>query len=307
MSFSYLMNIICRGQWFLSARELDTLYPTIQNMLEGRGKIYDNTLFSERNPLKSTFMSLSLDSKAKADTGSTYSNAPKGSVALVSLNGTMTKNGTWCNYGTAEIASQIREAADADTICAIVLAIDSGGGCVDSIAPMRDAIQYAQSKRKPVVACCDLCASAAYYAASYCNEIMADNDISSEFGSIGVMVSLPDYSGKNQMEGVKLHEIYSTLSTDKNKSYHNALAGSYEAIQAETLDPLAQGFQNQVKSARKNLNQECDGVLSGKMFFAQDALNNGLIDSVGGLNLAVSHAKQLSIDMLMTQFINTIK
>ena len=80
----------------------------------------------------------------------------------------------------------------------------SGGGAVDAIAPLVDAILYAKSKGKAVVAHCDLCASAAYYAASYCDEIIASNTISAEFGSIGVMMSFPDYAKYYENAGVKV-------------------------------------------------------------------------------------------------------
>lgn len=48
-------------------------------------------------------------------------------------------------------------------------------------------------KANRIVAACDLCASAAYYVAVHCNEIIAANTISVEFGSIGVMMSFMDY------------------------------------------------------------------------------------------------------------------
>jgi len=304
MSFSYLMNLIIRGQWFIAPQGLQALYPIIHNMIIDRGKMYDSTLYSSKNPLEYFSMS---ESGAQASQKSTYADAPQNSVAIIQLGGTMTKNGTWCNYGTADIAANIREAADADNICAIVMKVDSGGGSVDSIAPMRDAIQYAQSKGKPVVANCDLCASAAYYVATYCDEIMADNDISSAFGSIGVMAQYEDDAKQNENDGIKMHVIYSTLSSEKNKPYNDALAGDYTTAQKELLDPMAAAFQNQVKTARKKLDTKCDGILSGKVFFAKDALANGLIDSIGNLNNAVEHARQRSIDTMMSQYINTIK
>ena len=120
----------------------------------------------------------------------------------------MLKYGTYCSYGTMEYADLIREAADSSNISSVLCDIDSGGGAVDAIAPLVDAILYARSKGKAVVAHCDLCASAAYYAASYCNEIIASNTISAEFGSIGVMMSFPDYAKYYESAGIKMHTIY---------------------------------------------------------------------------------------------------
>ena len=93
---------------------------------------------------------------------------------------------------------------------------------MDAIAPLVDAILYARGKGKAVVAHCDLCASAAYYAASYCNEIIAANEVSAEFGSIGVMMSFPDYAKYYESAGIKVHTIYSNLSDYKNAPFEAA-------------------------------------------------------------------------------------
>ena len=155
------------------------------------------------------------------ETAADFSDAPEDSVAVIPLRGDMLKEGTMCSYGTEEIAAVIREAADARNITGIRLDIDSGGGAVDAIAPMLQAIAYSQAKGKPVVASCDLCASAAYYVACQCDRIVADNSLSAEFGSIGVMTQLADYAGYYEKAGIKLHHIYHGLKQAENlKSLH---------------------------------------------------------------------------------------
>ena len=86
-----------------------------------------------------------------------YADAPKGSTAIIPVHGTLLKYGTYCSYGTMEYADLIREAADSSNISSVLCDIDSGGGAVDAIAPLVDAILYARGKGKAVVAHCDLC------------------------------------------------------------------------------------------------------------------------------------------------------
>src|SRR5690606_37077147 len=78
--------------------------------------------------------------------------APDGSTAIIPLKGTMLKYGTWCSYGTEEVAYAIRTSAVHDKINSIVLDTDSGGGSVDAVAPVVQAIEFARSLGIPVVA-----------------------------------------------------------------------------------------------------------------------------------------------------------
>jgi protease-4 len=228
-------------------------------------------------------------------------------VAIIPLRGTMIKYGTMCSYGADEIAAAIDEAAANKKVTGIVLDIDSGGGAVDAVAPLVDAIRRAKAARKPVVACCDLCASAAYWTACECNEIMAANSISSEFGSIGVMMSFPDYAKYYEKEGIKVHTIYSNLSTYKNAPFEAAKLGKYDDIKTEELDPLARKFQANVRAKRAGkLNEDIEGILSGKVFYAEDALKHGLIDSIGTLDRAVERVRELAAEANINQYIKDL-
>ncbi len=222
------------------------------------------------------------------------SKAPDGSIAVVPLMGTMLKYGTWCTYGTEEIAAALDYAASFDNISGIVLNIDSGGGAVDAIAPMLQAIQRAQAQGKPVVASVDLCCSAAYYTASACDSIIANNNISSMIGSIGVMCSFADYKKYYEDKGIKLHTIFSSHSADKNKNFIDATDGKYENFIKEELDPLALDFQNAVKANRGDILQaDTPGLLNGKVYYANTAKQLGLIDKVGTFQDAIKEAASL--------------
>ena len=150
-----------------------------------------------------------------------------------------------------------------------------------------------------------MCASAAYYSAIYCNEIIAGNDISSEIGSIGVMMSFWDWAKAKEEQGGKQHTIYSNLSDWKNKPFELALKGEYEQIKLEELDPLAKKFQAAVIQRRGDkLKQETAGILAGRMFFAETAKEVGLIDHVGSLDMAIGRAREIRNNMLVNNYLN---
>lgn len=302
MTFSSLYSAICRGKWFLSFRELEANLLLVDRLLLHDASLDDGRPLSESTPLP---VMLEQDGKMMKS-GNTFDNAPKDSTAIIPVHGTMLKYGTMCSYGTQEIASVVREAADSKNISSIVLDMDSGGGSVDAIAPMLDAVRYAQGKQKAIVAYCDLCASAAYYVASACNEIVAGNEVSAELGSIGVMMSFMDYAKYYEDLGIKQHTIYSNLSDYKNLPFEAAKRGDYKAIRDEELDPLARDFQEAVKQGRgARLQLETEGLLRGRMFYAKDAVRVGLADKIGTLGMATARSRELSAQMTIESYINS--
>lgn len=287
MAFSTLYYTILNKPFFIDLRRIDAQAVLIDKFLSRDIADMSGVRLSDSKPLMKA---------------GKYSDAPEGSVAVITLKGDMLKDGTMCSYGTEEIAAAMREAASSPKIIGIRLDMDSGGGAVDAIAPMLDAISFSQSQKKPVVACCDLCASACYYVACHCNKIIADNDISAEFGSIGVMMQFPDYAKYYEQKGIKVHTIYSDLSTHKNAPFEAALKGEYKSIKEEMLNPLAREFQQAVKSHRPNLDDKVDGILNGRMFFAKDALKYGLIDAIGNRDAATEEVRRLAASMSLEEY-----
>lgn len=301
MSYSKLYSAIARGKWFIDFRQLEFYQNIVEQMINKRGEGYDDKILSSSSPL-TVLMS---DGKAM-NQGNSFNAAPNGSVAIIPIQGTMLKNGTMCSYGTMEIAQMIDEATECKNISGTVLDIDSGGGSVDAIAPLVDSIRRSREAGKAVIASCDLCCSAAYYVASYCNEIVANNNISAEFGSIGVMMSFRDYAEKFQKDGIKEHTIYSSLSEEKNAAFELARQGEYDKIREEELDPLALAFRSTVQANRKDLKSDTAGILAGKTFYAQDALKYGLIDKIGTQTYAVARVKELTASAIIQEYITKI-
>ncbi len=302
MAFSSLYSAVCRGKWFISFRDVEANLILVDKLLE-RGITKEDA--EKRSDVEPIPVLLSTGGK-EAKSGNGFADAPKDSTAIIPVHGTLLKYGTYCSYGTTELADILRQAAESSNISSVLLDIDSGGGSVDAIAPLVDAIQYAQSKGKSVVAHCDLCASAAYYIASYCDEIIASNQISSEFGSIGVMMSFPDYAKYYEREGVKVHTIYSSLSDYKNAPFEMAKEGKYDMIREEELDPLARDFQENVKANRGNkLKSDTTGLIRGRMFYAKDAIAVGLADAIGTLDFAIQRAREIPREACINEYINS--
>lgn len=226
---------------------------------------------------------------------SIFDEFPKGSSLVLPLKGIMLKEDTWWSYGTETIAAYLREAASHENITSIIVDTDSGGGAVDSVSPMVDATLFARQNGTPVISWADLSASAAYYINSPSSIIVASNNISSEFGSIGVMVSFWDFAPYWRKLGLVDHVIYAPESDHKNQPYETALKGDYKLMKSEVLSPLAKKFQSDVRNFRGGkIDITQKGILNGKMYYASEAVKNGLADEIGNFDYAVKRANELA-------------
>ena len=301
MHLSHLYSSIMRAQWMIDLRDVESSQQILSQIISGSLDESSEGTLADRKPLEGQAYS-----KDMRRTSSFSGDLPADTIAIIPVHGTMMKYGTYCAYGTTEIADMIYEAASNPNISGIILDMDSGGGCVDAIAPLTAAIEYARKNNKSTIAYCDMCASANYYVAIFCDEIIASNSISSEFGSIGVMMSFLDYAKHYEQEGIKIHTIYSDLSNYKNAPFEAAKLGKYDLIKREELNPLAQRFQDDVTSRRGDkLDKSVEGIISGRMFYAADALSFGLIDAIGDKQYAINRAREISRENAVSAYLQS--
>lgn len=208
-------------------------------------------------------------------------------VIIIPLHGAMTKYGTCESYGTTELAARIERYVSDPSVAGFVLDVDSPGGSANAIAPLVQAIAKIRAAGKPIVAHCDACYSAAYWVASQCDAVFADNDTASGFGSIGAYASFLD-DREDKQTGFKVVTVYAPESTEKNAAYREALDGKPQKME-KVLSNLVQHFHAAVKSGRPSLKADADGVLSGADFDASEAISLGLADGMATLDECVEN------------------
>lgn len=278
----HLLSSILRGQFMMSPDIAIGLKSQVSSILNSESIYQNNLQHLQSIPI----MAYDGDEEYPAED----LKEEKGQVIVLPIKGTMLKYGTLCTYGMDEIAHYIKHFAAKDNVSAIVLDIDSGGGAINAVPPLLESIAFAKAMGKPPVAHADAACSAAYWTASACDHIFANNDIASTFGSIGVMISYLDVVPYYEKEGAKYHEVYADQSTDKNLPFQQFLKGEYDLIKKEMLNPKAIQFQDAVKSARPNLNEDIPGILSGATFGGQKSVDIGLVDKIGTLQDAINYA-----------------
>jgi len=283
MKTNKLINEITKGIWLMNIHQLDAYLPIVKNVLKGK------MVFPEGKADPVSFMyagNTEEPTPLKADDSDTAQQ-----IALINMIGPIMKYGDMCTYGADEISAALHHANNDDKVKGIVMYIDGPGGSTSAISPFET---FAEEKKKPLVVLADSCYSLHYWTACVvADHIMADNNISSGFGSVGVLASFMDARGYYEKKGAKVHEIYSDHSEHKNEAFRLALEGKYDKIKQSDLNPIALKFQKAVRAARPNLKEE-KGVLSGATFYADEALRLGMIDSIGNLKLAIQLVNALA-------------
>lgn len=210
-------------------------------------------------------------------------------VNVVNLKGVMLRDDGDCGeIGTRTLASRLLEADKDPKVIGHILSVDSGGGAANSVPDLADAILACT---KPVVAHVDgyMC-SAAMYAASYCQHIIANHD-TDRVGCIGTMVQLADWPKQvKESDGFIRLRVYADGSEEKNGEYEAALEGDFHLLKEHVLNPLNEQFKTDIKTNRPNVKED---QLKGRTYFARDAVGT-LIDAIGNFDAAVTKVVELS-------------
>lgn len=222
--------------------------------------------------------------------------ARQGSVAIVPVHGALYPRGGRSLYGSFTgmdgLRSQISaHAADPD-VSAIIAHFDSPGGTVAG-TPETAAAFKAAAAQKPVIAMVDsLAASAAYWIASQCSEIVMSP--SADVGSIGAMILHADMSAALESMGVKLTMIRSEISPSKNEAHPFApLSSDAQKFLQGRVDEAGVDFVKAVASGRKTTQANVkENFGQGRVYGARAALDSGMVDRISTLSDVIAGLTQ---------------
>lgn len=198
-------------------------------------------------------------------------------------------------YGTIidaqQLIEQIDDFRDSNTVKAVVLRVDSPGG---GVAPSQEI--YAELKRlaekKPlVVSMGAVAASGGYYLAVAGERLFANPG--SITGSIGVIMSFPDYRDLMDKVGVKTEVVKSGQFKDIGSSSREFSAADRELLQG-MIDDIHAQFVQAISEGRNIPVDRLQPYVDGRIFTGQQALAIGLIDELGTFNDAVKYAAKIS-------------
>ena len=276
MSISNLHTLLNRP-WYIDQNYGASHLPILFNLLEGKN------ITSKKSKKNKTLSFIDLNGN------NTSSSSTSKSVAILNIKNPIVKHDQFCGpQGTKSMMRQLDKLKTNESIAGVVLDVDSGGGQSYGTPEFYD---YILTYPKPIVSYTDgyMC-SAAYYISSASKHIVA-NKRAEAIGSIGAYSQILDLTGYYKKQGAKLHTIYGTKSTEKNKAYREVLKGNYTDYIKEELDPLIDTFISDMKSARPGINED---VYKGGTFSGPNAKEKGLVDDIGTIQTAINKVFELA-------------
>ena len=195
------------------------------------------------------------------------------------------------------LKDELDTALEDDRIKALIVRINSpGGGVTASDLCYREIMEFKRKRSErdgrpfPVVAVMmDVAASGGYYVALAADEIWAHP--TSVTGSIGVATTAPNIGGLAEKIGIGVEVIKSGDNKDMG-SLWRALRPEERQILQELIDTMHRRFIQTVATGRPQLSAERIHALSdGRVFTADQARAEGLIDRVGYLDEAIASAR----------------
>ena len=189
-----------------------------------------------------------------------------------------------------DVSQALEDAAKDPEIAAIIFRVDSPGGSPLAADIVWRAAARAKQAGKPLIASVsNVAASGGYYVLAGVDEILASP--SSLVGSIGVFVVRPVFGGLLDKLGIGYESMTRGQHADILVSTQPLSEGGRERMHAE-LDAIYDTFLDRVAGGRGLSREQVHAVGRGRVWTGSQAVDIGLVDSLGGLRAAVRRAKE---------------
>ena len=218
-------------------------------------------------------------------------------IALIYANGLLTRgsggDSTFVGSGQAgsdAIIRAFRMAERDPEVRAILFRIDSpGGSAVASESIWRETLRAKEAGKKLIVSMGDVAGSGGYYIAAAADKIVADP--ATLTGSIGVVSGKVLLSGLLDKIGAGSSAVDAGANAGIDSAFQDFTPPEYQRFEA-FLDDVYNGFKDHVAEGRKMDAAAVEAVAKGRIWSGEDAKAKGLVDALGGYDMAIALAKQ---------------
>lgn len=206
-------------------------------------------------------------------------------IAVVPVEGTIQASSDASGYGGTVgydhdmLMEYVDELIDNDCNKGIILRMNTPGGTVYEADELYlKLMEYKEETNRPIWAYMEnYCCSGGVYIASAADEQYANRNTTT--GSIGVIISTYDMSGLYEKLGIKEVNIVSAENKDMGSSGKEMTAEQL-AIYQSVVDEAYNQFVDIVATGRDMSVDEVKKLADGRIYTANQALDNGLIDGI---------------------------
>ncbi|MFT6082221.1 MAG: protease-4 [Planctomycetota bacterium] len=181
--------------------------------------------------------------------------------------------------------SRLDKLADNELVKGVVIRINSPGGSATASEAIRQAIQRLANKKPVVFSMGELAASGGYWITAIGEPILAE--VGTITGSIGVFGMRFQPGALMRRLGVHT-EIVRIDEGPMMDAMDRPWSPKARARIQAGVDEIYELFLDIVATSRNKTSEQVDAIAGGRVWSGQQALDNGLVDKIGGIEDAVA-------------------
>ena len=193
-----------------------------------------------------------------------------------------------------KILKTIKKIGEDENVKAVVLRVNSPGGSADASEQIWHAIKTLQEKNLPVVVSMgDYAASGGYYISCCADYIFAEPTTLT--GSIGIFGTVPNASKLMDKIGMDVDGVSTNKHSDlTTNAVFKGMNPQEMALMQSMVERGYDLFTKRCAEGRGMTQDEIKKIGEGRVWLGKDALEIGLVDSLGNINDAISKAAELA-------------
>ena len=218
-----------------------------------------------------------------------YEQSGSGKIAVIYAEGTIVDGtGERDRIGGESYRNLVRRARMDESIKAIVLRINSGGGSASASELIWREVDLAKKVKPVIVSFGDVAASGGYYMACAADSIFAQpNTITGSIGVFGVIPNMQKFF--NNKLGVTFDQV-STSPDAGMMTVTKPLSPAQRTYIQNAIDTIYMQFKLHVATGRKKSIEYIDSIAQGRVWSGSRAMKIGLVDRLGGIDDAIAAA-----------------
>jgi len=194
-------------------------------------------------------------------------------------------------YGD-QMTGDLRKLREDDDVKAVVLRVNSPGGSAFASEQIWREVQLLKEKKPVVVSMGDYAASGGYYISCAATRIVAD--ATTLTGSIGIFGLFPNAEDLLQNKlGLHFDGVKTNKLADAGGLYR-PFNSEESAMMQQYIERGYALFVKRVADGRGKTPEEIEQIAEGRVWTGEAALQNGLVDDLGGLDKALETAVSLA-------------
>jgi len=212
-------------------------------------------------------------------------------IAVLYAEGSIVSGNSEADINDRFYVKQLEKLKNDESVKAVVLRVNSPGGSAYASEQIWKAVSDLKTVKPIVVSMGGYAASGGYYISCNASKIIAQP--STLTGSIGIFGMFPNVEGLTKKIGLS----YDNVKTNKFSDFGNSSRPMNDEEKEILQDYINNGYDlfiTRCSEGRGISKDSLDKIAQGRVWTGEQALKIGLVDALGGMDIAIEEAAKLA-------------